>query len=218
MTKKSVFKRQAAKGVYITSYSLYDTCDVCPLSVYIDLICNDNLRALIKYGTPKDEVLQEAKLKLCAEFAELSGDETAKAIFTAIRDVYMYQSQVALVTVVLNLLKSKISDGLPYLKSIGLNVAMPKRESDYVQAIKRVNGFLKGRVIRYKEAYKQYELLSKGNGKSKGIKSSDFTDILVHLSKNAGFRLTTDISLAEYASYLKLYKKDIENGSNRRHK
>lgn len=50
--------------------------------------------------------------------------------------------------------------------------------------------------------------------KEKGGKYTpkDFNDQLVLLSKHAGFRLTVDISLAEYAGYLKDYKNALKYG------
>lgn len=33
-----------------SSYTLYDSCNKCPLRAYIEMVCNDNLRALVIGG------------------------------------------------------------------------------------------------------------------------------------------------------------------------
>ena len=62
--------------------------------------------------------------------------------------------------------------------------------------------------IKIREEKRRYEALLEGNGRE-SCTPGEFNDQLVALSIHAGFRLTPDISLAEYAGYLKDYKNTL---------
>lgn len=67
-TAKSAGPKPGSPDGSGSSYTLYDSCNKCPLRAYIEMVCNDNLRALVIGGNPPEEVLQEVRMALVAEF------------------------------------------------------------------------------------------------------------------------------------------------------
>ena len=72
----------------------------------------------------------------------------------------------------------------------------------------RIDAKIRALKIKIREEKRRYEALLEGNGRE-SCTPGEFNDQLVALSKHAGFRLTPDISLAEYAGYLKDYKNTL---------
>lgn len=49
-TAKSAGPKPGSPDGSGSSYTLYDSCNKCPLRAYIEMVCNDNLRALVIGG------------------------------------------------------------------------------------------------------------------------------------------------------------------------
>lgn len=136
------------------------------------------------------------------------------------KEIYMYRSQIIALTVCSRLLLLNATEiAIQNLNSIGLRCSLPETEEETEEISKKIIGKIKERSIRLKTAQKNFDAI-KSNGKPISIKPSDFIDQLVVLSKWVGFRLTTEITLYEYASYMKrmneyaesLKMKSLKNG------
>ena len=53
-TAKSAGPKPGSPDGSGSSYTLYDSCNKCPLRAYIEMACNDNLRALVIGGNPPE--------------------------------------------------------------------------------------------------------------------------------------------------------------------
>lgn len=183
------------------SYTLYDTCNKCPLWVYVELICGNDLKALIIDGEAPEDILVNTKLSLMTEFAELSGNTQTISVNNIIKRIYMYRLQSDCLKICMNLIDTDMAEkAKPYLKTINVPVS-----KDKTKIIGRLNGLLKAKEIQIKKEIKRYEDLTKG---SDGVVDhSVYSDQLAILSIHFKMNLDMNISLSQYASYLKMYNK-----------
>ena len=214
VTGKAAGIKQGVRASSKSSYVLYDTCDKCPLRVYIDVICNDNLSALIVSGNAPESALLECRSDLVSEFNELSGNGNSSAMVSMIKNIQLYRAQILGFSIAAELLAFGRTDAaFDFLNNNGVSVGgLPETEQEWMKIGRKIES--KIRLLRIKirdESRRQRELADRNNGIRPTIK--DFNDQMVALSKHVGFRLTKDISLAEYAGYLKDYKNELNNGS-----
>ncbi len=184
------------------SFTLYDNCNICPLSVYVDLVCNNNLRSLIISGNPTDDEVEIAKISLILEFSELSGNTQTHSVNNLLKGIYMSRMQIKSIEMCINLISSgRYSVAKDYLKSIGIS----KVDVKYLQ------GVIKSKVINLKKDISRYDSLVKESG-SKKPTAQFYNHQLAVLSKYLKFDVPMSITLAKYAEYLKLYN----DGNNRK--
>lgn len=204
--EKSAGKRTVARGKSESSYTILDTCDKCTLRVYIDIICHDNLRALVVSGNPSDEVLEEAKIKLVTEFRQLSGDSNSK-YSNSIKRMLAYKLQVVGLSSAIRMLASKDVRAFEYLRANGIPCNVKSYDNTTIsRLITRIESKIRTLNIKIREEHGRLLNMPKGTTPTE----ESFNDQLVILSKHAGFRLTRDITLAEYAGYLKNFKHSID--------
>ena len=212
-TAKSAGPKPGSPDGSGSSYTLYDSCNKCPLRAYIEMVCNDNLRALVIGGNPLEEVLQEVRMALVAEFHELSEDALSSSLNNRARQVTLCKVQILGLTLATRLLaEGSVKEALGYLNKNGIRVvSAPENEEGWKRLAGKIEAKIRALKVKIREAVKQYSAML---DKEKGGKYTpkDFNDQLVLLSKHAGFRLTVDISLAEYAGYLKDYKNALKYG------
>lgn len=207
MTGKAAGKRQENRAGSGRSYIIYDRCEDCPLKVYIDLVCNDNLQALVVKGNPPEEVLVEARERLCAELAELSGDSYHGKVNALIRKIHFYRAGILILAACQRLVAiGEKKKALHFLNEAGV-VRVGNMESKSL--ISRLSGLIREKKVRLQSEENRYRELTKKSGENK-LTPAYFTEQLVVLSKYAGFRLSSSITLAEYAAYLKDMKESVE--------
>lgn len=209
--EKAVGKKPDDRDESGKSYTIYDTCAKCPLRAYIDLVCNDNLRALVVSGNPPETLLQETRHQLYTEFSELSGDSQFQVMNTTLRKIHTYRANILLLLVCQRLLAlGERLQALSFLAKAGVRFA-PGMETKPI--LSKLSGLIREKKIRLRSEEKRYQSLTGGQTSEK-LTPAHFTSQLVSLSKSAGFRLTTSITLAEYAAYLKDMKETIERYKN----
>lgn len=208
--KKHVGKKRGNREKSKKYYTLYDTCDKCPLHVYIDLTCNDNLRALSKSGNPPIEVLKEARGRLLTEFAGLSGDGQFNIVNSAIRKINGYRSRVLLLSICYRLVyMGAVDKAIECLNQSGIKCSKPMNVKETESLLGKVSGAINESKIRLRSEKRKYDGFI-GESKTTKPTPNHFTEQLVVLSKYAGFRLTVDITLSEYAAYIKNMKEYVE--------
>lgn len=207
MIEKIAGLRRGSRG-NSCKYSIIDTCERCPLSVYIDIVCEEKLDGLIISGNPPKELLEAAALKICSEFLVLSGGSDRTMELT--RRMHYYYSLILIYSISLNLISmgKHDKDVIDVLNKNGFSCSMPKDEQETAKLISRLKSAISEKKIRMNSEKKRLESLKTG-GNTKPTREY-YTSTLVMLSKHVGFRLTKDITLAEYAAYLKDYKEEIQ--------
>ena len=212
-TEKSAGKKAAAPAESQRSYSLYDTCDKCPLWVYINLVCDKDIRALIKKGNPPTEELEEARDNIASEFAELSANTTMSSIHNCQRQIYFLKSQIYGLAISLHLVSSgEHVEAIDYINKQGLRIKAASFDKESVENIeKKIKNAIANRNIRLTQETKRLTEIAGGRQKGAEFTKTLFNDQLIHLSKHFGFRITKKITLAEYAGYIKDYQKSLSH-------
>ena len=210
MIGKNAGRKRAVRGFLKGSYTLYDTCDKCPLSAYIDVVCNTNNRALVINGNPSDDVLITARMNLIMEFSELSGNEYTDRYHNVIRQIYTYKSVINGLNMAMNLVAlGRFDVSIDYLNKNGVICKVPKTEKESEILLKKIQGVIKGKLVKYMEVCKRYESINQESS-SETVTPQYYTENLIMLSKHVGYKLDKSITLAEYAGYIKDYKQHIE--------
>lgn len=205
MIANLVGRKKAEKAKLSQSYTLYDRCSICPLWVYIDLVCYDKVESLVIEGKATGDVLRALKSKIIIEFSELSGNKHTTTTTNSLRNIYLYQSQILGLKLALTLLLSgDIKDPTAYLKASGIKTD----EKSFESLIGRIKGYIKGKEIKMAEELKRYASMTEG--KENTITEQYFAEQLVSLSKHVGFALNRNITLSDYAAYLKDYQTYID--------
>lgn len=210
---KSAGKKTAVSEKSKQLYSLYDTCDKCPLRAYIEMMCNDNLKALVISGNPDEETLKKAKTDLLMEFSELCGNEHSLILSNTLKSMYLNKSYLQGFRLCIALVyEGKYNPVINYLKSIGINANEPKTGKDVDSLIKMIEGRSKDKARRLKEDQRKYESLNRGEVEK--ITPQFYYEQLAMLSRHTKFRIDTNITLSEYAAYLNDFKKYIKITQN----
>lgn len=205
-TEKSAGEKQGSREKSQQSYIIYNNCYDCPLRVYIELVCNNNLDALVVSGEPTNDTLIDAREKILDEYHNLLGESSASMQNTFLREVYMYRSQIVGMSVCLDLIGlGNLDSAISALNKLGIKCNVSDDEVYLSELIKKVDGKISEKKIRLAKAQKGYELIMSKN-KGEPLKPSHLIDQLAALSRWLGFRLSTDVTLAEFATYIKQMK------------
>ncbi|SHF50021.1 hypothetical protein [Dysgonomonas macrotermitis] len=218
MIKSLVGKKTASGEQLKKSYHIYDRCEICPLPVYIDVVCNDNLKALIIKGNVPEDVLSVTRTMLTVEFAELSGNTQMAATLNVIRQINLRKIQIECLRLSANLIAGgKFEDAIEYLKPYHIRIDENPDQNEIDRVVKQIEGKLKGRIVSLHELLKRYESLS---SKTEGDKPKPeyYTEMLIAVSKYTGFHLQKEkLTVSEFAIYLKNYNQYIETLNKQSH-
>lgn len=186
---------------------LYDIY-TCPLSIYIDVTCDDSkLNKLVIQGNPTQEQLEDARFKLVTDFSELSNNGESKAISDVITNLY-YQRNILLgYEISLKLvLTGKFSESIAYLNNHGLKCEVPKTEDEHKKLINAMQLKIKNRLAKYKEARSQYDVFY--SGKTERPTRAYYNKLIVMLSMCEIIKIQLNIqelTAAQFAEYLNVY-------------
>lgn len=195
----------------LNTYSYYSNCDTCPYWVYISLVCDDNLRALVLHGNPPEELLRDAKMNILTEFSELSGGTGTFKINNILREYYRCRSQYTGLSISLELLaRGRYDKAFAYLASYGITRPKNDNEEQMLKAAKIVASKAKLKAVRMKELSKRYSSLVRDTGKSKATKD-DYYRGLVNMSKHFGFNISASFSCANVAAYINQYHTSLNS-------
>ncbi len=183
---------------------------MCPAWVFRDAVYRDDLRALIRTGEDApEEVLERTRISLVAEYAQLSGNEAVAEGNIALAHLFGFRYRI------LGLNICRIAPGTEqaaaYLRGEGLSDAGTPEEVD-----RRVVRRLKELTVRERDAAKRYERLT-GRPGGRRMTAEEFDEQLVVLSKDAGFRITPEVTMRELAAYVKNFtrtQKILEHARN----
>ena len=206
MTGKNAGLKPGDRGKSL-KYDIISDCDRCTLEMYIKMVCDGDLSVLVVSGEPGEDVLEAARIKIVSEFSVLTG--SSDKMMSVTRKVYFYHSLILTYAICGDLIAAgEVEEAVKVLNQKGVRCTVPVNVEEREKLLKRIKSAITEKKIRLKEENKRMkELQEKKSGK---VKREDFIQTLVALSKHAGFRLTTGISLTEYAAYLKDYNREIE--------
>lgn len=211
MTEKNVGRRQGIRVESSKSYSIYNSCFACPLSVYIELVCDDNLGALVISGNPPEDLINETANKLISEFAQMCNSGLFSQTNNKLREVYLNRAQLIGYSICSRLIAlGDVEYAVEYLGKLGLRCQIPKTNEEFVNLGEKVSGKIKEKNIRMRKTQRELETLRDSHLGEKPTKQY-FTDQLIEISKWMGYRVTPEITLAEYASYLNKMKEYAES-------
>ncbi len=198
MIKKVVGKKQEDKEMSNISYTLYDNCNICPLRVYVNLICDGNLQSLIIEGEAPEDILKATKSKLIIEFAELSGNVQMLSVNNSIKKIVVYRNEILTLQICANLiLLGKIDSALEKLKEFRIDTSDPQK------IIKRIESTIKTKIVHLNKELSKYS--ESTDSDSDKPSSQVYNEQLAYLSAHFKFNINMDITLAQYAAYIKMY-------------
>lgn len=183
------------------SYVIIDRCDKCPLYVFIDLVCEDNLAGLTIEGDPPEEVLKTAKTELISEYGELVGSGSGD--FAMITQMHVIRNNLTGLSICCKLLGTEYAnEAIAQAKLFGFHA--PKDASvEFIS--KRMIGEIKRLDVRLRQETKRHE--SRTGDKRRGnVSKSQFLDQITILSKYYNFHIPTSITVMEYAGYVRNFK------------
>lgn len=203
MTGKHAGRKQDGRELSEKSYSIYNSCYECPLKVYIDIVCNNNLNSLIIAGNPSEEILSEAFNRIMSEYAELSGNSVSTKYNILLKEIYSYRAQILGLIICMRLLCYESSgEAIESLNKLGLRCSPPTDQKAMEDLLQKIDLRIKDRSIRMEKSKKEFSRI-KESSKTQNVSPRDFIEQLSCASRWAGFRISTDITLAEYAVYIK---------------
>ena len=177
------------------------------------MVCNDNLDALIVEGNPPREELEDARDRIFNEFNAISGASESRRT-TLIRESRLYRSQIVGLITALHLVLLGDAD-VEALKSFGIRVGVPGNAEELNALVDKISARISERKVRYNKTLGELERLDE-KSRGKKVKPMDFISQLVSLSRWAGFRLGTDITIAEYGEYMRQMNQYVEQVNTRR--
>lgn len=196
------------RSEYLSNTLLYDDINICPLSIYIDVTCDDSkLNKLIIQGNPTQGELEEARLKLVAEFSEVSNNGESQAYSDVVSRFYYLRSLIAGLELSLKLvIAGRFDKATEYLNQNGLKCSVPETEEEFQKLVKAIQLKLKNRAAKYKEARSQFNALSSGKGEKPTRRY--YNKLLVMLSTSECIKMqlkANEMTVAEFAEYLNLF-------------
>lgn len=199
-----------------SSYALYDTCDKCPLRVYIDVICNENLQALVSAGEATEADLLACRAALISEFNELSGRDDTSAAINQMRNIQLYRTQWLGLALCAELIAAgRPAEAFAFMERNGVPVgAEPETEAEWMKLGRKLEARIRLLKVKIREEANKHRDQAARNDQGGRPTPGDFNDQLIALSKHVGYRLNQEISLAEYAGYLKDFKNASRHGKH----
>jgi len=191
---------------------LYDSAYNTPLSVYIDVVCDNKLESLIIAGLPTVEELEEAKLKICSEYAEIAGGGENKA-FTEVASSYYSRlcGVIGLEMAMKLLLAGRYDAAIDFLNRGGIRCVKPETRDEFDKLLFTVEMKYKNRLAKLKEAGSRYKSLSKTGEKPT---RKYYNRLLVILSTCEIIKMQLNpkqMTVAEFAEYINIFN-EYQNG------
>jgi hypothetical protein len=184
--------------------------------VYINALCDDNLKGLIVEGHPSDEELKMALLEITAEYSSLCGGTHAPAVNNSIRKIHLYRLTVISCRISIGLVASGNYSCLALLRHFaGINAKVPVSEKDRQKLLRQIDAKARGKMVQLKEELFYFEKLSRAAAGDK-ITARNYSEQIAAVSRFVGFHVNKmTILLSDYAAYVNQFNQSISNGLNK---
>lgn len=207
-----------------SSTLLYDDVHTCPLSIYIEVTCDDSkLNLLTIEGNPSEAELEEARYKLMSDFSELSNSGESQAVAETICNFFYQRNIVLGYELALNLVAAgRFDKAIDYLCQNGMQCDIPSTEEEFQHLVKKIGMRLKNRLAKYKIAKSQYKDITSKKGDKPTRRY--YNKLLIMLSTCDAVKIQLNpkqMTVAEFAEYLNLFNeyqnhlkmKNVNHGS-----
>lgn len=192
----------------VPSWTGYISCEILPLSVFVDCLIDGKYDRLTIEGTTTDEHLKALWLKLYSEYCRISDNEAMLSLVMQIGQMEALQSKLTLCKKLVQQLYNGPNEAfILCLKDWGYKMKYSTDEG-YKKELDRIVAMLKGEEERLS---KLVDSLAKESKQT--ATRSDFIQQLAGISKFMGMpvRLNDDkLMVAEYCGYLKMMKQHFE--------
>lgn len=161
--------------------SLYRGCNVLPMEVFIQCLCDEELGLLVIEGKASREQLQNAWIMILAEYYELKGEMDDEQ-WRLSRDVTRLQNHLMLLGRCVEFLKTRWSDSIAKsINDLGYSFRPPSKE-DYWDELNRVVQKSKTKYVHLQQMIKELEIQVK---KVEGKKPTRdyFDNMLIHIEE-----------------------------------
>lgn len=188
------------------SNTFYSSAYTCPLTVFIDLVCDDNIQALVISGTPTNEELEEARISIINKYYEISNNEESSSIYNETRNYYKLRNQITGFEVCLKLVcLERYENCISFLCDNGLKCKAPEDEKQKEKLIKKIDMLLKSKLIKLKESSNK---INKKGTKTEKPTREYFNKLIVTISASESIKMPLDknkLTVAEFAGYINLF-------------
>ncbi len=194
-----------------TSFELYPDLKSLPLNVFIEVSCNENLKALIKAGEDAPiEALQTRWEELFTAYIEIIGGEEVQDKLKLVATMNELSFKVERIGALLDVLSVAPTEGLyEQLYTFGYSLPRMDFSEASIKALgKIITGYMKRDVV---EVQILSERLKKETGEVKKQTEADFYALIVEISDM--FKITLnekETSTMAFAMYINKYKQRAE--------
>ena len=202
------------------SYRLYSDLRELMLNRFIDAYCNENLSALIEYGTPPDAVLTECWEQVQTKYIEIVGGEEFSDRVKLANDIQELCVKLERVEALIEVLSVAPSEGLYeqlYTLDYPLPV-LPYNEPNLDRVCKAITAHMKRDVVQVQILTDRIKKETPQGGKKQT--EADFFNMMVEISDAFKVVLNEkETSTMAFAMYIKKYKEKAEkiNAQNIKH-
>lgn len=183
---------------------------------FIQCLIKSDLKYLKKQkGFIKQSKLKEHWENIFSQYMNDSGDTSQIFLLSAIKEYTVLANKIKLVDGSLELLCLGFNKNIAEnLKNMGFVVTDNDDYDKYIKSLKMTQTKAKSMVMRANKLKSEIDGFQENSGSSE-IKESDFNEILLVLSKNQGYQITSKtITLVDFITLIKIYK-DVERTENK---
>lgn len=199
---------QQGQGRWVLPRSnLYRSCSTLSMELFLQCLCDGNLKALIIEGGATDEELQEAWLIILSEYHELKGDIQGSEQWRLSIEVMRLHNHLFLLDQCVEFLKIQWSDSIAEsVRRLGYPFN-PKDKENYTLDLNRVVNKSKLKYIQLKQLIAQLSAEVEKMGDKKPSRE-DFDTMLIYIEEMQ--KVSYNFETLTVQKYLQLEKKYIQ--------
>lgn len=196
----------------------YKSIHELPLTNFEDCLINNNVAALIISGFPEPSELQGAWENILQEYTEAMGNTEYVMYMNKLREIEILKLNYQMIGILIAALRKNDSEyfkgELRAMLRVNFKFDTSNLETYLAELDKcerRMGGLklnLDLRLMEFEEIKKRFD--ADGNKSKQKIDKNYFTTMLIILSKHNGYKITKDITTAEYCIYFKNCSNEIE--------
>lgn len=194
----------------------WDNIELCPLSVFKDVINNNNYKALLIEGEFKESEAVKAWILLYDQYSDKVNNKTNNIIFMQKKQAYILSIEYQLISNCLFAITELQNCNLISMRTVHDLTYFIKTVNEYGYKFDESKGFYQ-EVDRVKKQLnmklKKIELIEKEIDKKQDGSKGSFTDTIAAVEKFLGFQINEEkTTVAKFATYLNMLINSNENG------
>jgi hypothetical protein len=218
-------KSDARNSSILHPLNLYQHCSDLPLCIFIDCLCNSNLRRLIKKGSASQKEILAAWDQIYSEYCDLSGAPGYRIYFILTKEIGFLRSKILSIKCCIQTLLIRPSEkSINQLRAYGYAYPFNFEDQEgYQKDIRMVAMKSKSVELAYELKVREFEKLK--SSESELLTEQKFREIIVELENDRHIQLdvrTTTVSdfaairkaYTEKQEYLRKEQEKISHGRN----